>query len=255
MSRRFVLALMAGFVCSAAAVAQTIGIQKRELDLNNDGIVSASERKLYLDQLSRDVPKAVLSNDRLPVKSDTLTGDIPPAVTNDVNKRTIPRQQTRSPGQARREIEFQMPDNASANIKRNYEIRLKEMSALDANGNGILEAGELWGGVNRTFDAADSDRDGALSQEEIQKSLSQTEKSTSAYGDNLAKQRTRRIENRYKNADQDDDGTVSKQEYQDYFSKRQINFDRNGDGKISPEEYRTDGERLPSYYNFKSKNK
>lgn len=48
----------------------------------------------------------------------------------------------------------------------------------------------------------------------------------------MAKQQANRVKNRYKNADQNDDGKVSKEEYYAYMSKRQANFDCNGDGVI-----------------------
>lgn len=69
-----------------------------------------------------------------------------------------------------------------------------------------------------------------------------------SYGEAAVKQQANRMKNRFKNADENEDGTVSKEEYGAYMAKHQQNFDRNGDGIVSKDEYRMDGEKLPSSY-------
>lgn len=56
------------------------------------------------------------------------------------------------------------------------------------------------------------------------------------------------MSNKYKNADANNDGKISKSEYESHMGQQHKTFDRNGDGIISKEEYRSDGEKQPSYY-------
>lgn len=153
------------------------------------------------------------------------------------------------PSYANAEEKKEVPEN----IQKRYDRRTEDMKAFDKNKDGILQAEELQGSKTVKFGAADLNKDGILSPEEVAASI-ETRKAVigEKYGEAMAKQQANRVKNRYKNADQNDDGKVSKEEYNAYMSKHQANFDRNGDGVISKEEYRTDGEKLPSSYLRKS---
>ncbi|MCL4677147.1 MAG: EF-hand domain-containing protein [Alphaproteobacteria bacterium] len=111
---------------------------------------------------------------------------------------------------------------------------------------------ELQKSAGSKFDAADSNKDGFLSPEETAASLAklQAQKQTTFSADD-AKTQVNRVKNRMKNADENEDGNVSKKEYQSYMNNHQANFDRNGDGIISKDEYRADSEKLPSNYRKK----
>ncbi|MBK7361482.1 MAG: hypothetical protein IPJ01_03990 [Micavibrio sp.] len=64
--------------------------------------------------------------------------------------------------------------------------------------------------------------------------------------------RAKRLENRYQNADTNEDGKISEQEYNAYFGGRYQKFDRDGDGVISEKEYRSDSEKMPRSYSKES---
>lgn len=113
-------------------------------------------------------------------------------------------------------------------LQKKYDRRVEDMKAFDKN------------------------KDGILSPEETAASLEKFKSGKmESYGEATVKQQANRMKNRFKNADENDDGKVSKQEYDAYMGQHQANFDRNGDGVISKEEYRTDGEKLPSSYRRK----
>ncbi len=139
-------------------------------------------------------------------------------------------------------------------LQKKYDRRVEDMRKFDKNKDGILQAGELQASPTTKFDTADINKDGVISEQERAMLLDKFKSETGAsYGESLSKSQANRIKNRYKNADLDDDGNVSKEEYQSYMVKHQMNFDRNGDGVISKEEYRMDGEKLPSAYIRKPK--
>jgi Ca2+-binding EF-hand superfamily protein len=134
-------------------------------------------------------------------------------------------------------------------LQKKYDRRVEDMKKFDQNKDGVLQVEELQASPTTKFDAADINKDGVISQQERADLLDKFKSETGAsHGESLSKSQANRIKNRYKNADKDDDGNVSKEEYQSYMSKHQMNFDRNGDGMISKEEYRMDGEKLPSAY-------
>jgi Ca2+-binding EF-hand superfamily protein len=135
-----------------------------------------------------------------------------------------------------------------ANIQRKYDRRLEEMKLLDKNKDGVLQAEELQGNVQKKFDATDTNKNGAISAEEREAAIgSFKNKGQEAYG-NTTDKKAKRLENRYNNADANKDGQVSKQEYDAYFGGRYQNFDRDGDGVITKKEYRSDTEKMPRSY-------
>ena len=133
-------------------------------------------------------------------------------------------------------------------IKKKQERRLQDIRQFDTNKDGVLQPSELKKSNVTKFDAADVNRDGVLSREEIDASLEKFKKDKiEVYGKGVDS-KANRLKGRYNNADKNDDRKVSKEEYEAYMSKHQENFDRNGDGIISKEEYRVDDEKVPSAY-------
>lgn len=138
-------------------------------------------------------------------------------------------------------------------IKKKQERRAQDIKQFDTNKDGFLQPGELKKSNVMKFDAADVNRDGILSREEIDASLEKFKKDKGGIYGKAVASKANRLKNRYNNADKNDDRKVSKEEYQSYMSKRQENFDRNGDGVISKDEYRVDDEKVPSSYMKKPK--
>ena len=138
-------------------------------------------------------------------------------------------------------------------VQKKEEIRVDEMKTLDINQDGILQQGELNRGAAAKFSAADTNRDGILSRHEIDASINRIKAEKSEYGVSFGKEYSNRARNRYKNADTDHDGKLSPKEYEIFSKQYQQNFDRNGDGVITKDEYRGEGEKLPSSYFKKSK--
>ncbi len=133
-------------------------------------------------------------------------------------------------------------------LQKKYDRRVEDIKAFDANKDGVLQTEELQKSSTTKFDAADVNKDGVLSSDETAASLEKFKTDKQGTYGKAVEQKANRLKNRYKNADKDDDGQVSKDEYQAYMGKHQQNFDRNGDGVISKEEYRVDDEKVPSSY-------
>ena len=138
-------------------------------------------------------------------------------------------------------------------IKKKQERRAQDIKQFDTNKDGVLQPSELKKSNVMKFDAADVNRDGILSREEIDASLGKFKKDKGEFYGKAVDSKANRLKNRYNNADKNDDRKVSKEEYQSYMSKHQENFDRNGDGVISNDEYRVDDEKVPSSYMKKPK--
>ncbi|MCE7887025.1 MAG: hypothetical protein DYH13_05920 [Alphaproteobacteria bacterium PRO2] len=139
-------------------------------------------------------------------------------------------------------------EDVPTNIQRKYDRRQEEMKVLDKNKDGVLQAKELQGSVEKKFDAADTNKDGVISPQEREAAIgSFKNKAQETYG-NTTDKKAKRLENRYNNADTNEDGQVSKQEYDAYFGGRYQNFDRDGDGIVTEKEYRSDVEKVPRSY-------
>ena len=135
-------------------------------------------------------------------------------------------------------------------LQKKYDRRLEEMKPLDANQDGVLQAEELERKSKMSFGVADTDKDGILSKKEIEAAQESTkEKSKDKYDSkNIANRHAMKVKSQLKNADKNDDGKVSQEEYESYYGARHKTYDRNGDGIITEKEYRSDLEKLPGSY-------
>jgi Ca2+-binding EF-hand superfamily protein len=145
-------------------------------------------------------------------------------------------------------------DKVPAHIQKQLETRKQDMKKLDANQDGFITPAELQGGVTMKFNSADLNKDGILSADEmaaVREQYKAPPKDGSRGGKLDRNQAATRMKTHYKNADLNEDGNISQQEYQQYFGQRYQNFDPDGNGIITEQEYRTDGEKLPSAYRRK----
>ena len=139
-------------------------------------------------------------------------------------------------------------------LQKKYDLRQQEMNSLDLNKDGILQAKELRKKPQETFDSKDINKDGILSADEINAIQQDIQKKSSIENnDNVAKKQAMKAKIQLKNADRNEDGIVSQQEYESYYGQRYQNFDQDGDGVVTEKEYRTDLEKLPSAYRKDSK--
>ena len=142
-------------------------------------------------------------------------------------------------------------DKVPAHIQKQLESRRQEMKKLDTNQDGVIAPAELQSSVTTKFTAADTNKDGILSADELAASQAQYKQPpqdgtrSGKLDRNLA---ATRMKTHYKNADLNEDGNITQQEYQQYFGQRYQKFDPDGNGIITEQEYRTDGEKLPSAY-------
>lgn len=143
-------------------------------------------------------------------------------------------------------------DEIPPQLQKKYDRRLEEMKALDTNQDGILQTEELGEKPKASFDAADTDKDGVLSRKEIEAARESTKtKSKEKYGSkNIANNHAAKIKSQLKNADTNDDGKVSAEEYEAYYGAKYGTYDRDGDGVVTEKEYRTDLEKLPGAYRW-----
>tara|TARA_R110001592_G_scaffold31482_1_gene110934 strand:+ start:9754 stop:10278 length:525 start_codon:yes stop_codon:yes gene_type:complete len=141
-------------------------------------------------------------------------------------------------------------DEVPAHIQRKYDRRLEEMKTLDTNQDGILQTDELKQKSKTSFNGADTDKDGILSKKEIEAARENTKKKSKEKYDskNLANRHAMKTKVQLKNADKNDDGKVSQEEYEAYYGARHNIFDRDGDGVVTEKEYRSDLEKLPGSY-------
>lgn len=257
--RVFLLSAIVVFMPVSLSSAQPAAgaIRLQDVDTNKDGTVSPEESRAYImrleqahdfeEQKARNAAKLQLEAERAtanaaampaaPAPSKDATGVAVPAPPPPAAAKTAPKEMVRT------------VEDAPANDQKKLNKRLQEMKTLDLNNDGILQTSELQRAAARKFDAADANKDGVISPDESAASTAQfSQTQEDAYGRAAGKQEAVRVKNRLKNADANRDGQVSKAEYETFMNERQSLFDRDGNGVVTEEEYRTDGEKLPSSY-------
>lgn len=257
----FLLSSAAVFMPVSSSWSQGMGaggsISLQDVDTNKDGTVSPDESRAYImrleqahdfeEQKARNAAKMQIEAERAAAKAAEEAATPAPAVVDPVTPTvaTLPPPVTKTaPKDMVRTVE-----DAPANDQKKLDKRLQEMKTLDLNNDGILQASELQRAASKKFEAADTNKDGVISPTEAAASTAQfSQQQEEAYGKAAGKQETVRVKNRLKNADANRDGQVSKEEYESFMNERQTLFDRDGDGIITEDEYRTDGEKLPSSY-------
>ena len=253
------LSSAAVFVPLSAAWSQGMGgsISLQDVDTNKDGKVSPDESRAYImrleqahdfeEQQARNAAKLKMEAER--AAAQPVQNIAEPAIPAVIEPAT-PAVDAPSPVvEAAPKEMVRTIENAPVNDQRKLDKRLQEMKTLDLNNDGILQASELQGAATKKFEAADTNKDGVISPEEVAASLSQfSQEQEDSYGKATVKQEANRLKNRLKTADTNRDGQVSKEEYEAFMNERQSLFDRDGDGIITEDEYRTDGEKLPSTY-------
>lgn len=129
-------------------------------------------------------------------------------------------------------------------LERKYEQRAPEIKKLDLNEDGILQSEEIQAGIQSKFDAMDINKDGVVSADEQRGAASNFKKDKGETYGKFIDKRARKLENRMKNADANEDGVISSGEYETYFGARYQNMDKDGDGTLNVKEFRTDTERV-----------
>ncbi len=129
-------------------------------------------------------------------------------------------------------------------LERKYERRKPEIEAMDLNGDSILQQEEIKAGIQSKFEAMDLDGNGVLSEEEREQNILLFKESKAETYGSLIDKRARKLENRMRNADANEDDIISLDEYSAYFGDRFQRMDRDEDGTINIKEFRTDTERV-----------
>lgn len=107
---------------------------------------------------------------------------------------------------------------------------------IDANGDGVIEPGELAAVADRQFGRLDADRDGSLSPEEMPKPDGGAAAQAAPQPENGAAPADRRAQARFARLDRDDDGRLSREEFRVTREGVFRRLDANKDGKLTPEE-------------------
>lgn len=129
---------------------------------------------------------------------------------------------------------------------KKYARRQEEIDKIDANCDGLLQAEEIQKGIETRFDAADTDKNGDLSQAESAAIVVQFKTDgQEEYGATTDK-KARKLENKLEKIDSNSDGKISRGEYTGYYKKRYGKFDKSRDGTLDVTEYETDVESKPS---------
>jgi Ca2+-binding EF-hand superfamily protein len=248
-------------------------ITLEEVDISKDGKVSPEESKAYLQKLDSDYnleiqkqkdlarqateaaeaaeaqkPKPVIdpadANRDGTVSPEEMNAYLESIKSNIAGSPKITAENTTDKKEAEKD------KDVPANLQKKYDKRLEQMNPLDTNQDGKLQVDELSASTGSKFDSADTNKDGILSSGELSASQQKirSESLKEAENESLANSRAMKFKSHYKRADEDDDGQVSKEEYNSYFGGRYQTFDRDGDGVITEKEYRGDLEKLPSSY-------
>lgn len=250
----FLLAGIAVYAFVPAIQAQTPegAIRLQDVDTNKDGKISHEESHAYILRLEQahDFEEQKARNaDKLKREAEHAAPASMPAAMAPVKPAARPLP---LPVAAKKDLPKAMlltVEGAPANDQKKLDKRLREMKALDANNDGILQAVELQRSAAKKFDSADTNNDGNISAAEMVAAKDQfSAQQEVSYGKAAARQEAIRVGNHLKNADENRDGLVSKNEYETFMNARQSLFDRDHDGIVTEAEYRTDGEKIPSSY-------
>lgn len=250
-------------------------ITLEEVDISKDGIVSPEEASTYLQKLESDYNREIQKQKALArqVAEATEAQKIKPAMDpadfngdgmvspEEMNaylkgiKNNIAKSPKVTPENKADKKEVEKDKDVPANLQKKYDKRLEQMNPLDTNKDGKLQVEELSASTGSKFDSADANKDGILSPDELSASQKnvRSESLKETENESLANSRAMKFKSHYKRADENDDGQVSKEEYNSYFGDRYHTFDRDNDGVITEKEYRGDSEKLPSSYRKKKK--
>ena len=128
-------------------------------------------------------------------------------------------------------------------LQKLYALRLPSFTAADLDCDGFLDGKEIKAMVDAKFDAADTNRDGVISEAEAQGVIGDFEESAASNGSNvIVAPRATTLKHRLAAMDADQDGVITRAEFEAYYQARYQKLDRDGDGRLDITEYQTDDE-------------
>lgn len=255
MRELFMMSALAVFCLIPSAMAQSAPegavIDLQDVDADGDGHVSSAESQAYIKKLQDDeaARQRAAQPVSVPVPPPLPAVTAPAPVKPPLVYKSAPSTPIAAPeAEPDKEAPRTRADVPKNELKK-FDARQAEMKKFDTNGDGILQASELSASSGDKFDAADKNKDGTLTPDEMEASLEAFKaEQGKAQGQGMANEQAARLKNKYRQADTDGDDVLSAEEYKTFMDARQGTFDQDGDGIISPDEYRGDGEKLPSSY-------
>lgn len=134
-------------------------------------------------------------------------------------------------------------NNPAPHLQRKYDRRAIFMDQYDLNEDGVLDQDEVRDMIEFNFAAMDKDEDLSLSEAEQAAAIEKFKVDyRNVYG-SLIDKRARKLMNRFKNADEDENDQISHEEYLAYFGKRYADMDKDKDGNLTVREFETDVEK------------
>lgn len=124
-----------------------------------------------------------------------------------------------------------------------YQRRDVEIRRQDSDCDGKLQWAELEAGLEDKFKLLDKDENEALSEQETQGLLEYHANDLEEVGKGLRERKLRKVENRIKNLDRNDDDLITLEEYKRYYMRRYEKLDDNGDKVLEINEFKHETER------------
>ncbi len=129
-------------------------------------------------------------------------------------------------------------------IQRKHDYRQPEFDKIDCNEDKMLQESEIDAEIKRKFDRMDLNNDGFVDKSEKEEAIALYAKENVKFFKSFIEKRSRKLQNRLRNADRNNDKTISKQEYINYIKKRYNVMDMNGDNELTIFEFRVDTEKV-----------
>lgn len=126
--------------------------------------------------------------------------------------------------------------------KKRYERRQAEINQMDKDCDGILSEEEREEAMGQRFEEADLNQDGIISKSESEAMIDRFENNAPSTYIDLTGRNIDQYGETVKKIDLDDNGTISAEEYEEYYNQRYKKLDEDGDGTINVDEYRADVE-------------
>ncbi len=139
---------------------------------------------------------------------------------------------------------FWETEKVPAKLVKRYERRYPFFKKIDLNKDWILQPQEIDKALKVAFKKGDANKSGLWERDELDKHRADFEENREESHGGFNKDRVKRYDQRMKQADKNEDGALSWEEYYKFFRARYYRMDNDGDEEVEFREFRTIDDKM-----------